>query len=151
MNTLRIVAAAALAAALTGCSATNPIQTQVVYSASDGARVVLGDTIEAKNLIVLTNAQGEPGALIGAVTNRGGEDTVVTIDVVGAGRHEVPLTAGQSFRFVGEDTLRFDVVDARPGTTMAVTVSSGSEGATSATVPVLDGTLPEYAEVLAAL
>jgi len=151
MKPVRIAAAVLVAAALTGCSATNPIQTQVVYSASDGARVVLGDTIEAKNLIVLTQAQGEPGALIGAVTNRGAQDTVATIDVVGAGRHEIPLAAGQSLRFVGEDTLRFDAVDGSPGATMAVTVSSGSEGATSATVPVLDGTLPEYAEVLAGL
>ncbi|MDQ2623807.1 MAG: hypothetical protein M3Y20_01470 [Actinomycetota bacterium] len=151
MKSVRIAFAAVALAALTGCSVTNPIQTQVVYSASDGARVTVGATIEAKNLIVLTDAQGEPGALIGAVTNRSAQDTIVTIDVVGAGRHEVPLTAGQSFRFVGEDVLRFDAVDARPGQTMAITVSSGNEGATSATVPVLDGTLPEYAEVIAGL
>lgn len=151
MKSVRIAFAAVALAALTGCSVTNPIQTQVVYSASDGVRVTVGATIEAKNLIVLTDAQGEPGALIGAVTNRGAQDTIVTIDVVGAGRHEVPLTAGQSFRFVGEDVLRFDAVDARPGQTMAITVSSGNEGATSATVPVLDGTLPEYAEVIAGL
>jgi len=152
MKSVRIAAAVVLAAAaLTGCSATNPIQTRVVYAASDGARIVLGDSIEAKNLLVLTAAQGEAGALIGAVTNRGSQDTVVTIDVVGAGRHEVPLAAGESFRFVGEDVVRFDAVDASPGSTTAITVSSPSSGAVSATVPVLDGTLPEYAEVLAGL
>jgi len=151
MKSVRIAVAAVAFAALAGCSATNPIQTRYVYSASDGARVTVGTTIEAKNLLVLTNAQGEPGALIGAVTNRGAQDTVVAIDVVGAGRHEVPLAAGESFRFVGDEVLRFDAVDARPGQTMAITVSSGTEGATSATVPVLDGTLPEYAEVIASL
>ena len=151
MKLARIAAATALVAALTGCSVTNPIQTQVNYAASDGARIVLGSTIEAKNILLLTDAAGEPGALIGAVTNRGSEDTVVTIDIIGAGRHEVPVAAGDSVRFTGEDVLRFDAVDVAPGTTAPITVSTGADGAKSLTVPVLDGSLPEYAEVLAGL
>jgi hypothetical protein len=99
MKSARLALAAIALAALTGCSVTNPIQTQVVYSASDGARIVVGE----------------------------------------------------SHRFVGEDLVRFDAVDARPGQTLPITVSSGTEGAVSATVPVLDGTLPEYAEVLESL
>lgn len=151
MKSARLALAAITLAALTGCSVTNPIQTQTVYSASDGARIVVGETIEAKNLIVLTNAQGEAGALIGAVTNRGSQDAVVTINVPGAGSQDVELAAGASHRFVGEDVIRFEAVDARPGATLPITVSSGTEGAVSATVPVFDGTLPEYAEVIAGL
>lgn len=151
MKSARLALAAIALAALTGCSVTNPIQTQVVYSASDGARIVVGETIEAKNLLVLTSAQGEPGALIGAVTNRGSQDASVTISVQGAGSQELELAPGESHRFVGEDLVRFDAVDARPGQTLPITVSSGTEGAVSATVPVLDGTLPEYGEVLESL
>ena len=150
MKPVRIAAAAALVAALTGCSVTNPIQTQFLYAASDGARIVLGQ-IEAENMLVLTEATGSPGALIGAVTNRSKTDQVVTIDIIGAGRHEVPVPAGSIVRFTGEDILRFDAVDVQPGATAPITVSTGTEGAKSVTVPVLDGTLPEYAEVLAGL
>ena len=151
MKPVRIAAATALVAALTGCSVTNPIQTQVVYAASDGVRIVLGSNIEGENILVLTESAGSPGVLIGGLTNRGTEDTVVTIDVVGAGRHEVPVAASSSVRFVGEDVLRFDAVDVAPGHTAPITLSTGTDGAKSLTVPVLDGTLPEYAEVLAGL
>ncbi len=151
MKLVRIAAATALVAALTGCSVTNPIQTQQLYAASDGARIVLGENIEAKNMLLLTEAQGSPGALIGAVTNRGSQDTVVVIDIVGAGRHEVPLAAGESVRLTGEDVLTFESVDVAPGATAPITISTGADGAKSVTVPVLDGTLPEYAEVLANL
>ena len=151
MKLVRIAAATALVAALTGCSATNPILTQHVYAASDGARITLGESIEAENFLVLTDEAGAPGALIGALTNRGSQDTVVTIEIAGAGRHEVPVAAGDSVRFTGEDILRFDAVDVPPGDNAPITLSTGADGAKSVTVPVLDGTLPEYAEVLAGL
>ena len=149
MKPVRIAAAAALVAALTGCSITNPIQTQVLYAASDGARITLGESIEAENFLLLTEAEGEPGALIGAVTNRGDAEAEVLIDIDGAGRHVVTVPAGDSIRLVGDDVLRFDAVETMPGATAPITISTGAEGAVSATVPVLDGSLPEYAEVLA--
>lgn len=148
MKPARIAAAAALVAALAGCSLTNPIQTQVVYAASDGVRITIGETIQAENLLLLTEAEGAPGALIGALTNRGDDDTVITVSVEGAGSHEVAVAAGESVLLTGDDVLRFDAVEAAPGATLPVTVSTGAEGAANATVLVLDGTLPEYGEVL---
>lgn len=151
MNLARIAAAAALTAALAGCSLTNPIQTQVVYAASDGVRITIGETIQAENFLLLTEAEGEPGALIGALTNRGDDDTVVTVTIDGAGTHEVPVGAGESVLLTGEDVLRFDAVEAIPGANLPITISTGADGAASATVPVLDGSLPEYGEVLEGL
>ena len=44
-----------LAAALSGCSATNDITSQSVYSASDGVRATLGD-LTAENLLIVAEA-----------------------------------------------------------------------------------------------
>lgn len=151
MKPARLAAALALVAALAGCSLTNPIQTQVVYAPSDGARITIGETIQAENFLVLADIAGEPGALVGGLTNRGKQDTVITVSVEGADPFEVPVAAGETFLLTGDDVLRLDAVDAAPGATLPVTISTGAEGAASAPVPVLDGTLPEYGDVLGSL
>ncbi len=48
----RMLTVATLAFALVGCSATNPIQTDRPYAASDGVRVQLGD-VRAENLLAV--------------------------------------------------------------------------------------------------
>ena len=152
MKTVRLAAAVVLAAAaLGGCSAVGTVQTKVVYAASDGARVTLGSTVEGINLLVLTSGEGQPGALVGAVANRDEQDAVVTIQVEGAAPAEVAVPAKGTVHLTGEQLVRLDSVPARPGATVPVTISTGAEGSVSLAVPVLDGTLPEYAEVIAGL
>jgi len=130
---------------LSACSATNPITSQKPYNASDGVRVVAGD-VTADNLLVLTEAQGAPGTVTGAVTNHGTDPGSVTL-TFGTDEATFPLQAGETVLLGGAsgEVVELASVDVAPGGVLPVVVTSGSAGATQASVPVLDGTLPEYA------
>ncbi len=74
------VGLAVVGLALAGCSATNPITTEDQYSASDGVRFVLGD-VRASNLLVLSAAEGDAGAVQGGLVNESSEDRSVTLAI----------------------------------------------------------------------
>ena len=147
-----LAATAGLAVALSGCSATNQITTRNDYAASDGVRSQLGDVVLG-NLIVLTSAEGEPGTLLGSVTNRGQGSVEVTLAIGGsAAQDPIDLDAGQTV-ILGPDQdveLEIDSVPAPPGAFVDVFVSSDQGGTSTVGVPVLDGTLPEYADLVPA-
>lgn len=151
-----LVAVAALA--LTGCSATNPITTIGAYDASDGAGLQVGD-VRALNLIVVAEAEGEPGVLTGALANDAQDAEDVTLTVAGGDPVEVTVAGGSSVLLgvsdapAGYETLDVPVaaVDTAPGGLTTVTVASSSAGSVDVRIPVLDGTLPEYAELLDAV
>lgn len=152
--------------ALAGCSASNPITTQKPYSASDGVRIVLSDTLSAENLLVLTAAKGEAGTLLGALTNNGTDTERVSIAADGADDVTVRVPAGATVLLTPDDTpdgaetsgttgpARQDValstVPVAPGAVLSVTLSSGAAGTHTLDVPVLDGSLPEYASLVPA-
>ncbi|KGM02393.1 hypothetical protein [Cellulomonas cellasea] len=141
------VAVALVGAGLAGCSATNPITTQEPYAPSDGVRVGLGD-LTAENLLVLTSGEGEPASLHGAVRNRGGEDLEVTFTLEdGTEVGTVEVAAGDGVLLGGTDgeQLLFTATDV-PGSTTDLAISTAAGGAETVPVPVLDGTLPEYAD-----
>ena len=64
--------------ALAGCSTTNRITTEDPYGPSDGIRVALGD-VRGSNLLVVSEAEGEPGNLLGGLVNEGTEPRTVTV------------------------------------------------------------------------
>lgn len=143
------VAVALVGAALAGCSATNPITTQEPYAASDGVRVTLGD-LTAENLLVLTSGAGEPASLQGALSSDAAEAVEVTFALedgteVGA----VEVGAGDGVLLGGTDgeQLLFTSADV-PGATTDVTITTAAGGSETIAVPVLDGTLPEYADLV---
>lgn len=140
--------AVALALLLTGCSATNPITTQADYAASDGIRAELGD-LRLGNLLVLTSAEGEPGTLIGSVSNDGDQDAAVDI-TVGESTTGLDVGARSSVVLGTEDgeQVEIDSVPAPPGALVDVTVTSDVGGTMTVRVPVLDGTLPEYTDLI---
>jgi hypothetical protein len=155
-----LAAAGALAAGLllAGCSATNPIQTQQDYSPSDGVRVTVGD-VRGNNLMVLTSAQGEPGVLHGAFTNNGDEDRTVTVSFAGAEGAEptdpttVQVPAHTTVLLDGTDEdgsadVAVTATAVRPGDLATVTIETDADGSSELQVPVLDGTLPDYATSL---
>lgn len=146
------VLAAAAALALVGCSATNPIQTDRGYAASDGVRVTLDD-LRVENLLAVTTAAGEPGALSGALVNDGAADARVTL-AAGDSTAELAVPAGGSVLFgtgsgAGE-RVELDEVAAAPGALLEVTVTADTAGSATVQVPVLDGARPPYDAVLAA-
>ena len=162
------VAATGLAAALVlaGCSATNPIQTQDQYDASDGVSVRLGD-VRASNLMILSAAEGKEGVLLGALTNTGADGVTVTVTfgAPGEGGDAAPaadattvdVPARGTVLLTGslgsdEDDTKVDVrvsqTPAAPGGVALVGIDVDTAGSTAVQVPVLDGTLPDYATLL---
>jgi hypothetical protein len=144
-----VVGAVALVAAavLSGCSATNPITTEMAYAASDGVRATLGD-LTAENLLLVAAAADTPGALQGALTNRGDDDLEVELELDGDVAL-VPVAAGETVLLGGEDGEEV-VLDTpgEPGSTVEMTLTTDAAGSQTVPVPVLDGTLPEYADLV---
>lgn len=148
----RSLTVGALALALAGCSATNPIQTDRPYAASDGVRVTLGD-VRAENLLAVTTAAGATGALSGALVNTGASAVDVTL-TVGSTSTDVTVPAASSV-LLGADnglsagtTVPLPTVTAAPGALLDVTLATPAAGQVQVQVPVLDAADPQYTSVL---
>lgn len=133
--------------ALGACSATNPMTTKNDYQASDGVAADIGD-LHLGNLIVLTAEEGGAGTVIGYARNRGPEQVTATIEVDGDGG-TVRLGGGETASIGPERDSEVEVgsVPAPPGALVEVTITSDA-GEVTVQAPVLDGTLPEYAELV---
>lgn len=143
----RVLAAATLAsaAALAGCGiAPSEI---VNYPASDGVDLTLG-SLQADNLLVLTAAENDPGTLIGALTNNGDQAMTVKIGLP-ASPTAVPVAA-HSTTLIGPQhtTIALASVPAAPGALVELSIDSDVAGTASLQVPVLDGSLPDYATLV---
>jgi hypothetical protein len=146
------VVLAVAAAALTGCSLNNPQTTQLQYVPYDGAEYVAESGLSVHNALVASEGDGAPGTLLTAIVNDGDEPVAVEI----APGPETGLEATLRARVapgtrvdVGPEaglTLELDSVDAGPGelVPMVVTTDGGEVG--ELLVPIVDGTLEEYAE-----
>ena len=145
------VAGLAAALTLTGCSATNDITSEQEYNSSDGVGARVGD-IKAINFLIVSAASGEPGALLGALENKGTDDETVTV-TLGTDGHEVDVPAGQTVLLGApggssneNEEIIFDTVPVPPGAVAKVVVATESAGSVELDVPVVDGSLPEYAD-----
>ncbi|SEJ38698.1 hypothetical protein [Demequina mangrovi] len=147
--TARAIPLAAVAVLATGCSAVNPITTQQAYDASDGVSIEIGE-VTGLNLLVITEAEGAPAVLTGSLRNAGDEDATVAASVDGASIVTVEIPAGQTVRLGGEEgeTHVTGTSTAAPGLLQEVILQTQDQGQIVESVPVLDGTLPEYAPEL---
>jgi len=160
---VRTAAAAAVAAlALGGCSMFSPqTTTNVTYAPSDGVQGELGE-LAVRNVFVLTEEKGASAELVGALFNESGERVQVQVavheQVEGDGDQALgePLLV-ESIDVDGNDSVSLgpeadeqvtiDSLDVVPGRTVSVTFVGG-DGNLVLDAPVLDGSLPEYAELL---
>ncbi len=142
--------AAVVGLALGGCSAFSPQTTSnVTYAPSDGVQGEVGG-IAVRNLFVLTAEQGAEAELVGALVNSSGEDVSLVVDVEdGAASATVEVPAGRSVSLgpQADEEVAMASLDIVPGRTAEVTFTGGG-GELELSAPVLDGTLPEYAELL---
>ncbi|WP_175477203.1 hypothetical protein [Ruania alba] len=147
--------AAVLAVAATtalGLGACSPITTMQTYAASDGVRGDLGESIRVENIMVLSSSEGAAGTLLGAVVNRGSEDTEVTLTVDGvSGGVPLSVEAGTTLLLSPEhEDVTLPTVPVPPGAVLAVQVSAPEAGSLTLDVPVLNGDIPPYDEYLPA-
>jgi hypothetical protein len=138
--------------ALTGCS---PITTQEQYAASDGVAAQLGDQVKAGNLMIISEGEGEPGVLVGGLTNLTDEGTELTVRV-GSESFGLPLGPRETL-LLGTTTevpgaavedVRISSVPAPPGAFTDLTLASMTAGEVTVGIPVLDGTLEPYDQLL---
>lgn len=138
----------ASAALLASCQlAVHPVTTNG-YAPSDGIRVVVSDGVNVENLMVITEGEGEPGFVVGSIVNNTREDVTVLLDVGETGSpapFEVP--AGGNIN-ITESDMTIESVEAAPGATIPTSVQGPDGFHEVRATPVLDGTLPEYAEFL---
>lgn len=146
------VATGLLAIAALTMSACSPNQTDTPYAASDGVRVSweVGAPIKGENLLLLATAEGGEARVIGAFANSTGEDVEVQFGFPDGDGTAVTIPAGGTVLLNGEGDgdIVLDGVPAGPGATVTMAFVTDSQGTITVEVPVLDGTLEEYADLV---
>ena len=152
----RKIAAVAVAASLllgtAGCTFMNPIASRIDYAPSDGTQVSF-EHVDARNFMYLSDGKGN-AALFGSLVNRGLETSSVKLQYTDATSNEkkeaiYTLLPSQKldFGYNGTSALNFNL-GGKLGGTVTVFVIAGSETGKAMSVPVLDGTLSEYTDLV---
>ncbi|MFB7252055.1 DNA modification methylase [Microbacterium sp. NPDC056234] len=156
----RLVASVVLSAVVltgaTGCTFITPQASTIAYSASDGVNVAdSSGPVAIRNAMIIADESGELGNLVAAFVNPTGEDVVVTVELQGLEPFEVEVPAEETVSLgANEEPLLLDSADAdgdlsfAPGSTVEVYFQSGDGTGDAVSVPVLDGALPYYSDLV---
>lgn len=146
----RAAAAGVIALAVLGvssCSATSEQATTREYSPSDGIVENVGE-VELRNILVVSNGDGEEGRLLGTVVNASPEDVDFSLATGGT---TLTWNIASGDKVVFEDAPDSEVtvpnVDTLPGTGLRADAGNGTE-TVMVNIPVVDGTLKDYREYL---
>ncbi|MDO4605957.1 MAG: hypothetical protein Q4B12_01380 [Bowdeniella nasicola] len=143
-----VLAAAALGvSALSACTPASPIKTKKPYAASDGVRAQFDSTLRAENLMLLTKEKGAPAQLYGALVNNSTEPATFIVAVEGTDPVQVKVPGNSTVHLPQEGATPVSG-EFTPGGTVPASASTDRGGSVSLHVPVLDGTIPPYDEVL---
>jgi hypothetical protein len=146
------MAAAALSIGLlglTGCGYVNEQQTSVQYVASDGIRADVGP-VQLRNMLIVSAGEKQPGRVIGAVYNSSSKDVKVTLKGAEGAQTEVPVKKN-SYTLLNESAnpAILSTSGGKPGSLVDIQVTEdGTNVNKTVKVPVVDGTLKEYAAYL---
>lgn len=153
---IRKIAAVALAASVmlgtSGCNFVSPVATLEVYAPSDGAQISF-ENVKVRNFLYLVNTDGK-GALFGSVVNSGLETQQFKIqytDASGATKDiDYTIAAGQKLDlgYGGGLAQTLDIAPISAGSIVSIFAVAGAEVGQKLNVPVLDGTLAEYQELV---
>ena len=140
----RAGAGVAIAAALisaTGCGYIYTPPTTLQYAASDGVKADL-------NGVELSSGKGADGRLLGTILNKSDHDITVTF-AFPSGEKSVKVAKGQQVRLESNDSqVIVPKISQTPGETLANTQVSSNDQSTNLNIPILDGTLKEYASYM---
>ena len=135
------------------CNMLSPVATFKVYSPSEGTQGDLGP-IKARNIMYLTDGNGH-GAFFGAIANSSSNTADFALKIEGG-------TSGSVYRqylLGGYQVLNFGAqnqpplkvaVKGKPGDITTVLLYTDT-GSVRLNVPILDGTLPQYTDLVNAL
>ncbi len=153
MNSRRLVASAALCAAVllgaTGCNFIAPQATTITYSASDGVNVPASGPLEVRNALIVATEDGKSGNLIAAIVNATDKAETLSVQIEGSAPLTLRVPAHTTASLgANEEPLLIERLNVKPGATVEVYFQSGSATGAALHLPVLDGTLPEYADLV---
>ncbi|MFC8304832.1 hypothetical protein ACFUCV_14240 [Specibacter sp. NPDC057265] len=144
---MSLIAAIGIGAmAFTGCSAINPQSTTMIYSASDGVRLDLGQ-MQLRNVLVVSEGAGEAGRVSGSFYNQSDSDITLTFSGAAGSQTEITVKPGIPVILNSDnDAAVLSTVEQPPGSVESIDLrTSGAESQTATLqVPILDGTLKEY-------
>lgn len=147
----RLIASVVLAATVvlgtSACNLISPQTTTKEYDASDGVSGTIGD-MSIRNAAIISG-DGKDGNLLVSITNAGGAESLTIKwgdDFSESTEARIPEDETISFGTEEEDPILLENIDAVPGSLLTVFFQYGDETGVEIFVPVLDGTLPEYAE-----
>jgi hypothetical protein len=138
----------------TGCGFIAPQATQIIYQPSDGtAGTVSG--VDLRNVLAISE-NGEDASIVFTAINSNARGINVTLQYTDADgekkdeRFYAPANASTSFGGVGagEEQILFENLDATVGGLLPVYAQYGEDPGLELLVPVLDGSLPEYADLV---
>lgn len=150
----RLVASAAISAVVllgaTGCTFISPQATTIEYSASDGVNISDdAGPIDVRNALIVATEDGSVGNFVAALANPTDDSATLTIALEGIDPFTVTVPAGETMSLgADEEPLRIVDLDTMPGATVEMHFQSGDSTGTKGEVPVLDGTLPYYADLV---
>ncbi|WP_404438114.1 DNA modification methylase [Microbacterium aerolatum] len=150
----RLVASAAVSALVllgaTGCTFITPQSTEIQYSASDGINIPDSDgPLQIRNAMIIATEDGSTGNLVAAIVNPTKQAEVLTVELEGAEPLTVRVGAGDTLSLgANAEPLRIDDLNTMPGATVEVYFQSGDATGSAAELPVLDGTLPYYSDLV---
>ncbi|GAB3601337.1 DNA modification methylase [Microbacterium tumbae] len=155
-----VVLSALVLAGATGCTFITPQASTIAYSASDGVNVSDDDApLAVRNAFVVADESGQFGNLIAGIVNPTDDDLVLLVTVTGLDPIEIEVPAGETVSLganadpvllqgVPDEDSGLEGVDFAPGSTVEVHFQSGDSNGVTANVPVLDGALPYYTDLV---
>lgn len=159
------VAALATAAGLSACQVASPITTNQPYDPADGVSVDTdtGD-VQVRDLLIVSEGNGGPGAVLGYVVNNSAEalSVQVALEIEGTRTDLAPalqIPAESAARFDGriaegefEEPIIAEEIPGLPGglIDLRITTSAGEVSSTSAPVLPPDGYYANYADLIGA-
>ena len=148
------IAAVLVGAALgtTGCTFITHQASTIQYSASDGVNIDdAAGPVTVRNAMIVATEDGSVGNLAAGLANTTDEPQTVSIRVNGAQPLTVDVPADGSVHLGAkgaDDALRIDNLNVVPGASVEIFFQSGKATGASEQVPVLDGTLAYYADLV---
>ena len=148
-----IVLAAMVLTGTAGCNFFSPTATAIQYDPSDGVGATIGD-LKVRNAILLTDRDDPVGSLVVSLVSVGEAGKKVLIQYTDADAQQVEESVivgadeRESFGNTGQDQILFENIDVQPGSLFPVFITYGDETGQQLLVPVLDGTLPQYTDLV---
>jgi hypothetical protein len=146
-----IALAAALLIGTAGCTLTAVQGTQVPYQPSDGTAATIGD-IDLRNVLGLSD-DGKSVALLLTVINNGSSEETINLQyetAEGKKTQKIKVDGDSSLGIGGEDqeSLTLRGLNVQVGGLLPIYVQYGDEQGKQLQVPILDGELEAYSNLL---